>query len=190
MCGSMSLGLYKTLRSCYCHINAGMNPLETKVTTALKPLGNQDQTRIKSALEHFKTKITPTLQRAPRPCSRPLLPQHCNLVFREHAAAAAASDCRSTAPVPLPGEIIVTSTQCASSERRTCSQSTMETWAVWGGGARRRADDRRRALDAAVLQGLGVAGECHAVLLAVWLPLHTCSEGRRRTLQCGKLCCR
>ena len=47
----------------------------------------------------------------------------------------------------------------------------METWAVWGGGARRRADDRRRALDAAVLQGLGVAGEGDGELRAVWLPL-------------------
>jgi hypothetical protein len=47
----------------------------------------------------------------------------------------------------------------------------METWAEWGGGARRRADDRRKALDAAVLQGLSVASKCDEELLAVWLPL-------------------
>ncbi len=42
---------------------------------------------------------------------------------------------------------------------------------MWGGGARRRADDRRRALDAAVLQGLGVASEGDEELLAVWMAL-------------------
>jgi hypothetical protein len=94
---------------------------------------------------------------SPPPCSTTASHQRCSLWFRAHVAAAAASDSHSTTLSPTPAASTLNSAAKGSLHRGaalTCSQSTSDTWAVCGGGLRRSADESRRALDAAVLQGL------------------------------------